>query len=133
VSKPKTPHLRVGDLQLRILQVLWDRNEVSVADVHATLKPERNLAYTTIATMLRKMEARGLVEHREEARTYLYKARVAADQVGRSMTDHVVERLFHGSIADAVNHLLQTREVSREELDELERLIRAAKRKTPSP
>lgn len=121
--------IRVGDLQLRILQALWAKPEATVADVNAALKPERDLAYTTVATMLRKMEARGLVEHREDGRSFLYRAIVDAQQVGQGMTDHVVERLFEGSLAGAVSHLLRTREVSREELDELERLIRAAKRR----
>lgn len=124
-----SPHLRLGDLQLRILQVLWARQEASVNEVATNLKPHRDLAYTTVATMLRKMEVRGLVAHREEGRSYIYRPLVAEDQVGRSMTDHVVERLFQGSLAGAVNHLLQTREVSRAELDQLEKLIRAAKRK----
>ena len=127
---PREPgRIRLGDLQLRILQILWERREASVADVHAVLKPERDPAYTTVATMLRKMEERGLVEHREEGRVYVYRARVASEQVGRSMTDHVVERMFEGSLAGTVSHLLRTREVSREELEELERLIRAAKRR----
>lgn len=124
-----TPPIRVGDLQLRILQVLWAQPEASVADVNAALRPDRDLAYTTVATMLRKMEARGLVIHREEGRSFLYKAAVDAQQVGQGMTDHVVERLFEGSLAGAVSHLLRTREVSREELDELEQLIRDAKRR----
>lgn len=123
------PPIRVGDLQLRILQALWVKPEATVADVNAALKPERDLAYTTVATMLRKMEARGLVAHREDGRSFLYRAVVDAQQVGQGMTDHVVERLFEGSLAGAVSHLLRTREVSRAELDELERLIRAAKRR----
>ncbi|MCC6232912.1 MAG: BlaI/MecI/CopY family transcriptional regulator [Verrucomicrobiales bacterium] len=129
--KPQTRSgsLRVGDLQLRILQILWERKEAAVAAVHEVLKPERDLAYTTVATMLRKMEERSLVAHREEGRTFLYRALVAAEQVGRSMTDHVVERLFEGSLADAVSHLLRTRDVSRGELDALEKLIRDAKRR----
>lgn len=126
-DSPSVP--RPGDLQLRILQMLWELTEASVGTLHERLKPERDLAYTTVATMLRKMEARGLVSHREEGRTFLYRAAVAAEQVGRSMTDHLVERLFEGSLAGTVNHLLQTREVSRAELEELEKLIRAAKRK----
>jgi predicted transcriptional regulator len=97
--------------------------------VHEALKPERDLAYTTIATMLRKMEARGLVTHREEGRSFLYRAAVAADDVNRSAGEHFVERLFEGSLADAVSHLLTTREVSRAELDQLEQLIRDAKRR----
>lgn len=124
-----SPHHRLGDLQLRILQVLWDRREASVSDVYEELKPERDLAYTTIATMLRKMEARSLVEHREEGRTFLYRARVAAEEVNRSVGTHLVERLFEGSIADAVSHLLTSREVSRAELDQLEKLIKDAKRR----
>lgn len=122
-------HHRLGDLQLRILQALWNRGEASVAEVHADLKPERDLAYTTVATMLRKMEARSLVEHREEGRTFLYRARVAAEEVSRSVGTHLVERLFEGSLADAVSHLLSSRKVSREELNQLEKLIQDAKRR----
>jgi BlaI family transcriptional regulator, penicillinase repressor len=123
------PQLRLGDLQLRILEILWDRGEASVADVHAVLKPERELAYTTVATMLRKMEARELVSHREEGRTFLYHALVQADAVTRSAGEHFVGRLFEGSLADAVSHLLTTREVSRTELDQIEKMIREAKRR----
>lgn len=121
--------LRLGDLQLRILEILWARGEAAVADVHAVLKPERDLAYTTVATMLRKMEARNLVSHREEGRAFLYRADVASEAVTRSAGDHFVGRLFEGSLADAVSHLLTTREVSRTELDQIERIIREAKRR----
>ena len=123
------PRLRLGDLQLRILEILWGRGEASVADVHTVLKPERDLAYTTVATMLRKMESRELVTHREEGRAFLYQAKVQAEEVNRSAGDHFVGRLFEGSLADAVSHLLTTREVSRTELDQLEKLIREAKRR----
>ncbi len=125
----KPAHHRLGDLQLRILQVLWAREEGTVATVHQELQPERNLAYTTIATMLRKMEERGLVAHREEGRTFVYRARVGAEEVSRSVGTHLVERLFEGSLADAVSHLLSTRAVSRAELDQLEKLIKDAKRR----
>jgi len=126
---PAKPPLRLGELQLRILEVLWEKPDASVGDVHAALKPERDLAYTTVATMLRKMEARGLVTHREEGRSFLYRATVEADEVNRSAGEHFVERLFEGSLADAVSHLLTTREVSRAELDQLEKLIKDAKRR----
>ena len=127
MTKPKVH--RLGDLQLKILQVLWDRGEAAVSTVHDALGGSRSFDYTTVATMLRKMEVRKLVTHREEGRSFLYRAAVDAQQVGQGMTDHVVERLFEGSLAGAVSHLLRTREVSRAELDELERLIRAAKRR----
>lgn len=120
---------RLGDLQLRILQRLWSNPGSTVAEVQKGLGPESALAYTTIATMLRKMEVRGLVSHREEGRSYLYTAVVASDEVSRGFGAHLVERLFEGSLTVAVSHLLMTREVSRDELEELERLIKQAKRK----
>ena len=68
----KTRLFRLGDLQLRIMKVLWSQGEATVAEVHRAVGAERDLAYTTVATMLRKMEARGLVRHRLEARSFVY-------------------------------------------------------------
>lgn len=114
---------RLGDLQLQIMKVLWSRAEATVADIHRALPGGANLAYTTIATMLRKMEARHLVTHRTEGRTFVYAPAVAEAQVSRGMAEHVLDRLFGGSIAALVSNLLTTREVSRDELVRLERLI----------
>jgi len=114
---------RLGDLQLRIMQILWARTEATVAEVHGALASERDLAYTTIATMLRKMEARGLVKHRLDGRSFVYHAAVREEAVSQGMADHLVERLFEGSLSDMVHHLLTTREVSREELTKLEKMI----------
>ena len=119
---------RLGDLQLRIMKVLWASGEATVADVHKALADESDLAYTTVATMLRKMEARRLVRHRLDARSFVYRAAVAEEAVSRGMADHLLERLFEGSLADMVRHLLSNREVSREELAALERLIAERKK-----
>jgi len=114
--------LRLGDLQLRIMRVLWNAGPATVAEVQGRLEGEP-LAYTTVATMLRKMEDRGLVLHRQEQRRFVYQPAVSADDVTRSMAADLVDRLFAGSLADAVSHLLDTRDLSRRELDCLERLI----------
>lgn len=126
MNTPKT----LGNLQLRILRSLWANPGATVAEVHAELLPERRLAYTTIATMLRKMELRGLVTHREEGRAYRYSASVHEAEVHRNASRHLIENLFEGSLSDAVSHLLTTREVSSEELDRLEQLIQEARRRT---
>jgi predicted transcriptional regulator len=119
---------RLGDLQLEIMKVLWDRGAASVAVVHEALAAERGLAYTTVATMLRKMEARGLVRHRMDGRSFIYRAAVPAEAVSRGMAGHLLDRLFEGSLADMVRHLLTTREVSAEELSKLQRLIAERKK-----
>jgi BlaI family transcriptional regulator, penicillinase repressor len=119
---------RLGDLQLKIMKILWARGEAVVAQVFEDLGKDSDLAYTTISTMLRKMEGRGLITHRVEGRTFIYRAKVEAHAVSRSMADQLVDRMFEGSLTEAVNHLLTTREVSREELTRLERLIAERKK-----
>jgi len=79
--------------------------------------------------MLRKMEERGLVGHRTESRTFVYRAAVAEERVGRKMAGHLLDHLFQGSLSTMVSHLLTSREVSADELAELERLIAERKRK----
>lgn len=117
---------RLGDLQLRIMRVLWELGEGTVADVQQQLSGDA-LAYTTVATMLRKMEDRGLVGHGEDGRRFVYRPAVSMGEVTRSMAGDLVDRLFGGSLADAVSHLLDSREISREELARLERMIRERK------
>jgi predicted transcriptional regulator len=122
------PSFRLGELQLRIMKVLWRRGPLAVGELQAELGG-RPLAYTSVATMLRKMENRGLVCHCEQGRRFVYEAAISAAEVGRNSTADLVDRLFEGSLADAVSHLLETREVSPEELARLEQLIEQQKRR----
>jgi len=119
----KEEAIRLGDLQLQIMKVLWRLGRATVAEVHQQLDGDP-LAYTTVATMLRKMEDRGLVSHEEESRKFIYLPAISSDAVARSMTDDFLNRIFEGSLASAVDHLLQARDVSASELAELAELIR---------
>jgi predicted transcriptional regulator len=123
----KTTHL--GELQLAIMQVLWDLGEATVTDVHQALVEERGLAPTTIATMLKKMEDKGVVAHRAEGRRFIYRPTVSRDQVKRGMVSDLTERLFGGDPVALVAHLLSRSEIRAEELSELERMIAEAKKK----
>ena len=129
MSQPKRH--RLGDLQLKIMKILWSRPEASVNDVLAGLGPDADLAYTTVATMLRKMEVKGLVKHREDGRMFAYRSAVAEDAVTRNMADDLLDKLFAGSLTEMVQHLLTTREVSKEELARLARLIAERRKKRP--
>lgn len=115
---------RPAELQLAIMQVLWERGEGTVAEVREALRPERQLAYTTVGTMLAKMEDNGQVSHRTNGRVNVYRPALSRDKVTRTMVGDLTERLFRGDVTELVCHLLDGREMSREELAELKRLIR---------
>ena len=114
-----TPQHRLGDLQLAIMGLLWSRGEATASEVHAALLPDRGLAVTTIKTMLRKMEDRGIVRHRADGRTFVYKPAIAEADVREGMVGEVVERMFAGNGAALVNHLIEAGEIDVEDIDEL--------------
>ena len=119
------PSVNLGDLQLAIMRVLWARGEATVADVHEALEPERGLALTTIATMLVKMEKKGVVDHRADGRKFIYRPLVSEDQVTRSMVADLTSQLFRGDVMALVNHLLSEHDIDRRELNQLRELISA--------
>ena len=118
---PDAPHLT--DLQSAIMRILWDRGEATVADIHAALQPERGLALTTIATLLSRLEKRGIVKHRTQSRQYVYYPKVSERDVRRSMVADLTERLFDGDVAELVSHLLNAREMSPGDLERVKDLI----------
>jgi BlaI family penicillinase repressor len=123
LEEAESHHL--GDLQLAIMRILWSQGEASVADVHEALEPERGLALTTIATMLAKMEKKGVVDHRAEGRRFIYRPTVSEGQVRRSMVTDLTSQLFRGDVFALVNHLLSEHEIDARELDQLRGLIAA--------
>lgn len=120
--------VRLADLQLAIMHVLWERGEATVADVRDDLAPDRKLAYTTVGTMLAKMESGRLVAHRSDGRVNIYRPLLRKDQVSQSMVSDLAERLFQGDVTEMMCSLLDARDVTPEELTRLKKLIRDKER-----
>ena len=114
---------RLGDLQHDIMRVLWEEGEATVARVHERLAGERERALTTIATMLSKMEKKGVVLHRVDGRQYVYRARVTEAEVTRGVVSELCERFFAGDVTALVGHLLREQDVDPDELERLRALI----------
>jgi len=115
---------RLTPLQLAVMQVLWSRDEASVADVRLAMTGRR-LALTTVATLLVRLEQRGLVSHRVEGRQYLYRTRVSPVAVRETVTRELLRSLFDGDVTAFVSHLLDSRTLTREEVADLQRLVRS--------
>jgi len=105
------------------MQVLWSRDEASVTDVQRAITGRR-LALTTVATMLVRLEQRGLVSHRVDGRQFMYRSRVSPADVRESVTRELLRNLFDGDVTAFVTQLLNSRELTREEVADLQRLVR---------
>lgn len=113
-------------LQLTILQVLWDRGEATTQDVWEAVNEERSLALTTVATLLSRLEKKGVLTHRRDGRQYVYRATVTRAEVRRSKVRELTENLFGGDAAALMTHLVRADEVDAGELARIRDMIDAA-------
>lgn len=107
------------DREIEILKVLWDLGEGSVRDVHARIVEATGLHFNTIQTQLRIMDDKGLVSHRQEGRTFLYKPRHSREQ----MSSRFLHKVFDGALDQLVLSMLSAERVDAAELKELAELI----------
>jgi len=122
----RKPTHALGELQMAVLNVLWIRHPATVTEVLAALPAERKPAYTTVLTVLRNLEKRGLVRHEtaDGARMFRYRPLVTAQDVRDDILQDVLNRLFAGSPAVLIKHLLETEGLSLAELKDLQRALR---------
>jgi BlaI family penicillinase repressor len=120
MTRRKTEHLT--RLELEIMHVLWETGAANVQTVQQQLK--RELAYTTVQTMLNILHRKGKVKRTLKDRAYFYKPVVSRDQVVSHTVSDMVDRLFGGSAESLVMSLVETKHLTREKLDRLNKLLK---------
>lgn len=118
---PKLPFL--AEREHQIMQALWERGEATSEDVRAALPVDPPLREVTVRTMLRKMEAKGYVEHRVEGRTFVYRGLLAPDQERSRALRYILERFFGGSVGQLMRHLTDSEELTDGEIEEMRERI----------
>ena len=119
-----TEALQLSDLQLGLLRVLWDRGEATAAEVHAAMhEQDRELAPTTVSTMLSRLEKKGTITHRVDGRQYIYRALVSEAEVRGSMLTRVTDYFFGGDVSALVSHLVERRGVDPDDVARLKQLL----------
>ena len=125
--KPKL-HAQLGSRERQIMEVVYTLGRATVADVRAAL--EDPPSYSTVRAMLRILEEKGHLRHRQDGPRYMYLPVISSDRARRSILKDVVKRLFNNSTENAVAALLESSSASMsdDELERLERLIASARR-----
>ena len=123
------PPTRLGDLEAAIMRVVWDSGRATVHDVLAALAPTRTPAYTTVMTVMSRLAEKGVLMRQKVGRAYVYGPVDAQHEVAGSLLDQLVGRLYAGSAAGAIEHLIEAdANVDDAELARLERLIRTKRK-----
>ncbi|MEO7062503.1 MAG: BlaI/MecI/CopY family transcriptional regulator [Dokdonella sp.] len=119
----KRPDVTLSELQIALMRVLWLRGETSTADVAAVLADKRGLKHTTVATLLTRLEKRGVVAQRRDGRQLFYRALVDEADVRRSMVADLIGALFAGDAHKLVAHLVQESEIAPGDLAKVRRRL----------
>ena len=114
---------KLTNLQMDVMNVLWQQGEATVSQVHAAMHEKRQLAMTTVATLLSRLEKYGLLTHRTEGRQYVYSPLLSQSEVCQSRVTELIDQLFQGNPANLVYHLINQSEVNDEELARIATLI----------
>ena len=125
----KNDDVSLSELQIALVRVLWRRGESSTADVAAELADERGIKHTTVATLLTRLEKRGVVAQRREGRQLFYRALVGEAQVRRSMVADLIGALFDGDARELVAHLVEESEIAPGDIAKVRKRIARGERR----
>ncbi|MBN1419293.1 MAG: BlaI/MecI/CopY family transcriptional regulator [Planctomycetes bacterium] len=114
----------LGSLQIRVLEMLWERGEATAGDLWEAWPDRPRAAYTTVLSALQKLHRRKLVARRKCGRAHAYTARIAREEFRRACVDELRGQVFGGSAAGLVAALLGGERLDDREIDEIRRLVR---------
>ena len=119
----RRPLDNLGELQLAVMNVAWDLGEATVTQVRDRLPAEKELAYTTVLSVMQKLEKAGWLKHRSDGRTYIYLPRHSRSDAERSALRQFTERAFGGDPLVLFQHLLDDERTTEAELAELRKML----------
>ena len=111
------------EAELRIMRVLWQRPQSTVADVVEALEADPPLAYSTVLTTMRILEEKGYVDHIKDGKAFVYRTLVAQQDASRSAVRYILDQFFGNSPEKLVMNLIQSDELSPKELKRLKKMI----------
>ena len=127
-----TRYIKPTESELEILQVLWKKGLATVREVHEDLAALKDAGYTTTLKLMQIMNEKGLVKRDEKSRAHIYRAAIAQEHTQKGLVKDLLDKAFRGSALRLVQHVLETKPASREELAEIKRMIAEAEAREES-
>lgn len=119
--------IKVTGSEWYVLECLWQKEPKTLMQIAAELKETQGWARSTCATMLKRMEEKGLITYKEQGRTKHFYASIGKEEVARKETKDFLERIYHGSIGMMMSTLVEKNELSEKDIRELEEILQKLK------
>lgn len=118
-----TKNIKPTESELEILQVLWERSNATVREVHEEMSKTKECGYTTTLKLMQIMFEKGLVKRDDSNKTHIYQPNISKDKTQKQLVGKMVTNLFGGSTSQLVMQALGSQTTSKEELDEIQKLL----------
>jgi predicted transcriptional regulator len=115
--------------ELEILDILWERETATVREVYEIINARKPSAYTTVLKFMQIMTEKGLVEPDKSSKAHVYRAALPQIETQKNLVADLIEKAFRGSALRLVQHVLEAKPASAEELKEIRKMIREAEKK----
>jgi BlaI family transcriptional regulator, penicillinase repressor len=123
-----TKVIKPTESELEILQVLWEKDQASVREVHEELLKTKDAGYTTTLKLMQIMYEKGLVARDDSSKTHIYQASVSKEKTQQHLLGKMINSLFGGSSTELVLQALGNHKASPAELEEIQRLLNNLKK-----
>jgi BlaI family transcriptional regulator, penicillinase repressor len=119
----KLKYVNLGELELEIMDLLWDRRASTVKDIHEHLLDRREIAYTTVMTVMARLAEKGVLKRTQAGRTYVYRTIYSRHEIAGSFMDRVKNKIFRGSLEGMFSYMLSQDSFSPDDLGKLREII----------
>lgn len=114
--------------ELEILNVLWEKESATVREVFEKISTTKSITYTTTLKLMQIMTEKGLVKRDEEGKAHLYRAAIPKTETQKGLVNDLLEKVFRGSAMQLVQHILEGKNTSPEEMKEIRKMIEKAEK-----
>lgn len=118
---------RISEAEHAVMEVLWRDSPLGAAEVAERVDPSRGWSDRTVKTMLSRLLAKGVLEHEEDGRRYLYRPAVSRDDFIARESGRLIDRMFGGRVTPLVAHLADRDMLTSKDIEEIEALLKALK------
>jgi predicted transcriptional regulator len=117
IEKPLT------EVELQIMNVIWSLNECTVKEVQTEISRERELAYTSVATMMKILESKGILKSVKTDKAHVYTSLISKENYEKQSLEHLADNLFHGDSSIMVMRLLDNSNLSQKDLQAIKEVL----------
>jgi predicted transcriptional regulator len=130
MSLDEQKYVNLGELELEVLDVLWEKKVATVKDILDELALRREIAYTTVMTVMTRLSDKGILKRHQAGRTYVYKPRLSRHEIAHSFMDRIKDKIFRGNLEGIMSYMITCETLTLDDLDHLRDLIREKEQKS---